>query len=278
MRVTEIELHWNAEADPIIFSFQDPKRLNSYNVKGIMGLDADEIFPTFYLGSLYDRFYNMELRKREVVIRVELNPSFSTGKTYSDLRDDLYKAIAANRSGQVELHFKKDAVDQAYLKGHVVKFEAPHSNKVPEVQLTISCRYPMLKAIDVTTVDVTAFSEVDVNVIDSESTAPHGFKCRIDVVSTTASLKIVNPTTIDWFFQVSPYGGFLAEDQIFISSEYDQKTVYLKRDDVVYPISDVIHFGSTLPILFPGDNRFAIDNPSKFNWIWLTYYPTYWGI
>jgi hypothetical protein len=281
MKVTDIELHWDPDfvTPPIVLSFKDPKRLNPYNVKGIMGLDADEITPRFYFGSLFtDKFHDMVISKREVVVRVELNPSFSTGKTYSDLRDDLYKIISSHRNSEVALIFKNGAEQIAYLEGYIIKFEAPHFNKVPEVQITIKCKNPMLQSVNRVELDLSDASESDVNIVDNESTAPHGFEWRIDVLATQTFLEIKDPTDSSWGFKVSAYGGFLAGDQIYGSSEYENKYIYLIRSSITYPIADTVVFGSVFPILFPGDNHFAITNPTIFNWVEAAYTPVYWGV
>ncbi len=47
MRVTSVELHPANSSDICVLSFRDPTHANPYNVKEIIGLDADEIVPRF---------------------------------------------------------------------------------------------------------------------------------------------------------------------------------------------------------------------------------------
>ena len=48
MRVTNVELQADGSDYVKLLSFRDPRRLNSYNIVSIDGLDADAIVPRFY--------------------------------------------------------------------------------------------------------------------------------------------------------------------------------------------------------------------------------------
>lgn len=280
MKVTSVLLisEYSDTEESIEFSFRDSRRLQPYNVKAIVGLDADEIIPKFYLGSNNSKFYSLALAKREVVVRVELNPSFDDGETHSDLRDALYKKIASWRTGLIGLAFKNGADIVAFVQGHVVKFEASHMTQNPEVQITISCKEPLLRAPERTIVDVSAFNEALIVLTDDESTAPHGMQFQVDVLATRSQFKLTDPTNLSWSLTVVPFGGFLNGDSIFFSSELDNKYFYMTRASVVYHLASVISPGSVWPVMFPGDNSFALENPTSFNWAAISYYHTYWGV
>lgn len=280
MKVTSLELQWglNQSKPPVVLSFRDPKRLSPYNVKGITGLDADEIIPQFYLGGFTEKFYQLSMMKREIVVLLQLNPNFNNGESYSDLRDNLYKMISAHRTGIVKLVFKEGSTEKAYLTAHIIKFEAPQFNKVHEVQITLRCVSPWLYGMNEVVVSGAGLSEAAANIPDNESTAPHGFRWQINVLATRSTFIMNDPTDESWIFQFSPQYGLLNGDQLLFSSEPDNKYVRLVRAGVTYGMADVIHFGSTFPILFPGDNNFAIDSPSSFNWIGAWYTHAYWGI
>ncbi len=64
----------------------------------------------------------------------------------------------------------------AAISGFVTKFEAPNFTKTPEVQLTVNCSDPMLKALDEVNVDVTDLDPFFTTIVDDESTSPHGFR------------------------------------------------------------------------------------------------------
>src|SRR5215510_8111613 len=138
MRISNITLNAN-ESEICDFGFRDPTTRNQYIAKAIIGLDSDEIVSKFYAFGLdsKNRFYDLAIKEREVVIRIALNPNRVISDTYSDLRDDLYKAISASRTGEVQLYFYSGATLIAELSGFITKFEVPHFSKIAEVQITI---------------------------------------------------------------------------------------------------------------------------------------------
>ncbi len=101
MRLTSVNIYAPNSNNVINLSFRNPMSQNPYIAKSIVGLDADEITPNFYgISDLSNKkYYNLSLKKRDVVIQIGLNPNFSLGKSYSDLRDDLYKLISSARTG-----------------------------------------------------------------------------------------------------------------------------------------------------------------------------------
>lgn len=148
MKLTSIEIHPTGSSEIAVLSFRDPGSVNPYNVKGITGLDAEAIVPKHYKGSGSSNFYHMSLENREIAFRIGLNPRFSEYDTYSDLRDALYKMIASSRTGKLQLQFKNGIEVVAAISGSISKFETPLFDKTPEVQITITCDEPMLKALD----------------------------------------------------------------------------------------------------------------------------------
>lgn len=275
MRVTSVELHPAGSSDIAVMSFRDPGRKNPYNVKVINGLDADEIIPRYYGASGETKFYNLSLEKRELVIWVELNPDFKTGQSISDLRDAIYKMISSSRTGLLQIQFKDGLETIAAISGFVSKFEAPHFNKAPELQITITCNDPMLRALTPTIVDVVGLDPATTMIEDTKSTAPHGMKFEMSFTAAAASFSIGD---VGWDFEVTPVGGFLIGDVLHFSSEYNDKHVYIVRGVDTIHLADVITPGSIWPLLFPGENTFVCGSPTSLNWDAISYYPTYWGV
>jgi hypothetical protein len=281
MKITSIELYSNGK-NSASFSFRDPAAKNPYIVQGVFGLDADEIVPKFY-GFSSDgasKYYDMGLKSREIVIRVALNPNLALRKAYSDLRDDLYRVISASRTGKVELRFNNGTATVASIFGLVTKFEAPHFNQLPEVQLTIYCEDPMFRAIK--PVEVSFFSlGTEMNIKDQYSTSPHGFSFDIKFTQDTPSF-IMKDQQETWIFTVTPgtigaNTGFKTNDEFYFSSEFNEKKVYIKRATATILLVDKVQLGSTWPMIFPGSNQFEIVT-GNFDWNTFTYYPTYWGV
>lgn len=284
MRVTSVELHPTGSSFVAVLSYRDPGRQNPYNVKSIVGLDADEIVPRYYGGSGSNAFYDLALEKREPGFQILLNPSHASGESYSGLRDNLYKMISSSRRGTVEVQFKDGNTVVAVLTGFVIKFEAALFDKEPGVLLVLKCLDPQLKAPDRVSVDVAALDPSLTVINDPMSTAPHGFTFVATFAQARSGFKIHNPADTTWSFEIIPSGGFLAGDALHFSSESKNKELYLVRGGVTTHLADKITPGSMWPILFPGDNTFAVDGVTvvggvrSLSWNSITHYPTYWGV
>lgn len=268
MRITSVALIPAGSASACELSFRDLTRKSPYNVKTIVGLDADEIAPGAHL-----------LEKRDIVMRISLNPDATENDTYSSLREDLYKLIASSRTGIVQLQFKNGAVVVAVISGFLTKVEAAHFDKEPDVQLTLSCTDdPMLRAPVPISFDVVAVDPSLTVVTDDISTAPHGFTFELAFGFALASLVITDPEDSSWFFTVTPAGGFVTGDVLHFSSEHNNKYLYIQRGPTVIHVGEAILSGSSWPTIFPGENRFAIANAANLDWVSMRHRPTYWGV
>lgn len=279
MKLTSVEIHPEDFDDMgIVLSFRDPGSTNPYNVKGIVGLDADEIVSRYYGGSGNSKMYSLTMEKREVVIRIGLNPRFEDSETYSDLRDNVYKMISASRKARLHIHLNNGEETLAHIHGSVKKLEAPHFEKAQEIQITVKCDEAMLTAVDPVEVVVAGLNPASTSIQDDLSTAPHGFIFDLAITAPFASLMISDPDDDAWVFQVSPIGSFLTGDVLHFSSKHNDKQLYIVRGASIIQLADVITPGSIWPILFPGPNNFSLSNPTKVDWDAISYYPTYWGV
>lgn len=278
MKLTSIEIVPSNSLEKALLSFRDPGSVNPYNVKSIVGLDADAITPRYYKGSGDSSLYELSLENRDIIFKIGLNPNFTENKTYSDLRDDLYRMISSSRTGKVLIQFNNVDETVAQIQGFVSKFEAGLFEVAQEVQITISCDEPMLKSPVQDAVDLEIGPQIKKFVfIDEKSTAPHGFYLQIKPLNPLSSLLIFDEYDDSWSFETIPAGGFLDGDIINLSSEYNNKNLSITRGSATFPIADSITPGSVWPIIFPGHNNFDTDT-DQFEWIKLWYYPTYWGV
>jgi hypothetical protein len=282
MRITNIGLYSN-NFQVANFNFRDPETINPYVIQGIFGLDADEIVPKFYGFSTTSKIrqYDMTLPKREITIRIALIPQPGTGKTYSDLRDDLYRAISSSRSGLIELKFNNRSATIATTTGFITKFEAALSTKQPEVQITIKCVDAMLKGPSAVEVDTVLIGN-SFTIVDNISTAPHGMTMQLAFTADTTDIVIKDVTTPEWSFTITPGDvaggtGFKSGDVLTLSSESNAKELYITRSSVDYYLVDKILSGSTWPCIFPGANNFEIVT-GTFTWNFIKYWQTFWGI
>ena len=284
MRVTSVSMLPEGGSTSHVLSFRDPTRSNPYNVKAIVGLDADELVPNYYHTQYGDNFHELALVKREIVVRVELNPRFNVGESYSSLRDDLYRLIGQSRTGLVKLEFYNEAVDPvAVISGYVIKFEAPVSTETPEVQITIKCKEPMLKASARTDIDISGMTPALITINDTLSTAPHGLVIEAEVVEDGLLIfSVADPSDPTYQLSAAVFGGFLSGDIIQMSSELNNKYLRLVRGSTTFHIADSIQSGSVWPLVRPGNNSFTLE-PSepmadKMDLVSVAHYPTYWGI
>ena len=286
MRLTTVHLYAdNEEATGVCaltFSLRDADPTAQYQVRAIIGLDAEEIIPKFYGFGLVTkgRFYNMGMNAREIVLRVILNPRFGINETYSDVRDEIYRAISATRTGQVVLHFNSGASTVARIFGFITKFEVGYFNQLPEVQLTVKCDDPMFRALNPVIykqADLAAGSQI--TIADSLSTSPHGFTMLVTYTDNFGNFTIQDKVSSpDWTFVVTPPGGFLAGDKLYFSSEFTNKYLYMVRGGVTTRLMDRIQPQSIWPTIFPGANTFVLPAIGLFSITELKFYAAYWGV
>lgn len=279
MKVTNAQLY-SGETELASFALGLGETEDRYLIKSMAGIDADSITPRFYaMGqSTGLGLFDFGLPPRELVIRIGLNPNFTLDESFSELRDRLYRAISATRTGTIRIQFNSGATAVSQLSGFVIKFEASLFTKTPEAQITMRCDDPFFRGIN--PVELSSDDpENPISVADSLSTAPHGFVMNI-TFSGTADAITVQPTLLDaeWTFTVTPPGGFEVDDILVFSSEPNTKEVYINRGGDIIPIADGISLSSVWPVIFPGVNIFYLSEmPSVSDWS-IQYYPAYWGI
>jgi hypothetical protein len=283
MRVTSVEMYSAAYEEAISFSLLGGEPNAEYQIRTILGLDADDLVPKFYGWSLSgtNKYYDFTLKPRDIVMRIILVPRFRIDESYSDVRDHLYRVISANRTGVVVLHFKSGATLVSRIFGSIIKFEATHFTNLPEVQLTIRCNDPMFRAINPVVFEPVELATVNpVLIPDSISTAPHGFTMQLTFDAAAASFTIQDLiTSPEWKFKVIPDGGFLSGDVLYFSSEHSNKYIYyIRGGSTIVHLGDKIESGSIWPMLFPGQNEFQFLDISSFNWNSVEYYAAYWGV
>jgi len=281
MRVSAVDLISN-NVNVMTLGLRRPSTADKYLAKAIIGLDADEIISKFYAFSLAGdkRFYDYALGTREIAMRVVMNPNYILNEQPSDLRDDLYRTIAASRTGTVLLVLKSGATSVAQIEGQIIKFEVPHFSKIPELQLTLKCEDPIFRAINDVVFEHGSLglgAAQPYELTDAISTSPHGLFMDLTLQTPGASFTIQDPPG-DWKFELAPQGGFFAGDRLRISSEYANRYVTLERSSVVTHIANSLVVGSIWPIVFPGINSFNSNYSGNIHWNEVSFRPAYWGV
>lgn len=284
MRVTNVALYSSrySEAAALDFTLKQQDKDSRYIARAILGLDAEEIIPKFYGFGLASRarFYEYGLKPRDIVIRAALNPKFYTNETYSEIRDELYRAISTTRDGIVMVHFRSGAATIARIPGMITKFEVPYFSQTPEVQITITCNDPIFRGLNPVIYKPSEMSVTNPIIIpDSISTAPHGFCFEVKFKATSPSFTIQDaPSNPDWKFVVTPSGGFAVNDELYFSSEMSSKFLYMVRGSTTTHLIDKIQADSIWPVIFPGSNTFHFVDIAKFDWEDVHYSTAFWGV
>lgn len=281
MRVTGIELS-SDNANVFSFGLNAVSMTDKYLAKTIIGLDADEVVHKFYgFGSRTgSKFYNFSLTKREIVMRIVLNPNYSINESYSDIRDEMYRAISSSRGGLITLLMTAGGAAVATISGFITKFEVPYFSNIPELQITLRCDDPMLRAFNPIIMDVNDLSNSNpILVSDSLSTAPHGLALKCTFTAQTNTFVIQDQAADpDWVFTVTPLVPFPVGSSLYLSSEFGNKYLYVIAGGVTTYLMDRITPGSIWPVVFPGGNEFHFAQIANFTWDNITHYPAYWGV
>lgn len=282
MRVTNIELYSERLTEPISFSVRDSDPTARYQARNIVGLDAEEIVRRFYGwgNNTNQKFYDYNLSPRDIVMQIALSPNFKLDEEYSDIRDELYRTISSERGGRVALHFKSGGTTVSRIYGYISKFEVPYFSKLPQVQMTVHCDDPIFRAINPMSLSAADLGSANPLVIaDSLSTAPHGFVMEATYTATSPYFAIQDvASSPEWQFKVTPSGGFLVGDQLFISTEFANRYVYMIRSGVTTQLLDKLTPGSIWPTIFPGSNTLYFYDKTKFSWNLFEHYAAYWGV
>ena len=257
MKITSIEIHQQNSFDPIVLSFRDPKNFLPYIVQSITGLDATT------------------LSSRVIAIKCGFNPEWVN---YSELRDTLYKAISASRTGLVQVIFKNGTTVVAGISGYISKVESPQTDKNPTVTMTIQCDDPIIRALTPIFIPTVGVDLRNINVVDDLSTASHGFVFAVDFTANKPSLELSSPIDSSWSFIVTPSGGFLTGDKLYFSSIKGLRYVFVNRSGISILLADVVAPNSVWPELYPGNNQLIFSNGASLTLDYLGYYPSYWGI
>lgn len=288
MRVTKVRLYSAMGTDIIDLSLLDPSSFDSpYVARQITGLDAEEIIPKYYNTGPYNSMYDMSLAARTMVFSIFLNPNYNS-QSYSSLRDALYRSIASNRTGMIEVQFYEEDTLLVSIWGFVTRVENDMFQRRPEVKLTIKCPDPMFRSPTIID-EFTETTDELFTITDTVSTAPHGLQFSGKFVAAADEFILSDQTTpAGWSFNITPgiivhpltydeVDGFIEDDELWVSSLPNEKYVYMVRDGATIHLAHKIVPGSVWPLIFPTSTAFKVA-PASFYWYEFRHYRTYWGV
>lgn len=256
-----------------------------YRLRAATGLDADDISPVTYGNGLNSgsRFYTMSLEPRSIVMRIGLNPDVGTGESFQNLRDRVYRAISAGRKPQINFDLMEDSVVKATVEGFITHVEASSFTAQPEVQVTVSCPYPLFTGSEVATTSPSVSGEGLLTIDDTTGTAPTGFQMVVDITNPLSSWGFTDAIDGDWYFNI--IYNFLVGDVLYLNTQPGSLEVYVTRFNPGLGTYENISLGdrvatdSLWPVLFPGVNYYQISAPTGLYSITsLAYSPKFWGV
>lgn len=284
MNVDAIELFSN-DKKIFGFDFKTYDGSNPFIIRAATGLDAQDITPRYYSSGTETatKFYDLTLQPREIQMRIGLNPNYETDLRPPDLRDQLMRAIASNRRGEVQLKFMDNNSIVGQISGFITKFENGLFNKTTDVVLTIYCRDPLIRAAELSTIPLAGLDLENLILTDPISTAPHGFRFVMESTGFTDTSWMLSireqESTFDWDFRVEVGLSFSEGDELHFSSEVNNKYLWQGPGYPTTYLMDKITQGSVWPLMFPGENTYFIEI-AGFTYVWdsISYYETHWGI
>ena len=256
---------------------------DSYIIKGVSGLDSDEITHNYYANNTgsTSNYYNATSKTRVVVMLIKLNPQYAKSETVESLRINLQKMIAFTRNSLIELRFMNSTTHVATLKGHITKFESALFTSEPEVQITFECEEPLLLSPTYTTVTIGTARENTKTWTDNVSTSPHGFKMELSIPSNIISMTIqgvsgANYANFDFGFINNNAGGVL-----YFSSEKNNRYLYIITSGTTEDLVARIDPFSVWPLMYPGQTSITIDTDlatETFLYQSISYKTAFWGL
>lgn len=247
--------------------------------KGADGLDPTEvavsISSTLFQGGVYG---GRRPQNKQVVVRMGLNPDYSTGQTPSDLRKYVYGLLTPSFIDYVMLYIMDDADVVCQIKGWVSRVEAAIFDANPGVQITIECLEPYLSAPAEIFPDVSTLN-TGLPHIANIGDAPSGFRTAISFTADISSWSISKFGDSTKKMQID--FEFLEDDELFINTIPGQKSMVVHRGDLESPIGDInmLPYFSSDSVwfqLYGGDNYWLSSD--DFHWDEFVYTPQFWGI
>ena len=211
-----------------------------------------EISSSPYANQDGDHFQSSRVGARNIVLTLELVPSYSSGEDPEDLRNELYGVLAPKSSVDLVLYTTNGI---RYISGVVESFESPLFVQVPAVQVSILCHNPFFTG-GIKVFEATTPYDTPVYVMN-EGTASTGLTLRANMSTAGSEFIFSN----DSFSDEKPLHInhiFNAAGSIYIDTNFGRKQVRL----LTSPYSNLLPYaalGSGWPRLRPGMNALSIS-------------------
>lgn len=260
-----------------------------YQLKSISGLDAMGLDrrrnPRAPSGSS-DAFI-IGMQNRVIEFTIILNPYLPDlpENTANGLRDRIYRGIYDSKDGLLRLEFSYQGAGVVDIQGTIDKLEMNYNDAQPTLNISFNCIDPIFRGLypEILTIYGGQFPE---SIQENVSTAPTGFSLEGDFTDTVETFEIFDIWNPDWKFRVD--AGFLYDfvggtgfqpgDHLKFSSNPSTRKLSVTRDaDEINLIDKIDSSASWWPLIFPGDNRYAL-NTTDFFVTHIGYSRAFWGL
>lgn len=246
-----------------------------YVLKAASGLDPAgiDVFVADRVGN-GGVYKGRRVPKKEIVLRIGINPDYSHDDPVGSARDNLYSTLDSSLDGLIEIRLIDSVRETRIIQAVVEKFEAPVSNEEIEAQITFICPYPFFTE----EADVTAAGASATYNVTYTGGVPVGFEF------TLGSFANATPNTVRVTkSQTGEYIEFIGNTGTNYSFLFDTREGTRSiRQDVSSVITNALHLvqpGYTWLNLTSGLNTFVLTATTGTPIISsLTYRRTYWGL
>lgn len=261
---------------------------DSYIIKGVSGLDVDEVVHQYYATDTVSKYYNVSMPARIVVIAIRLNPKYKQGETVEVLRNNLQKMISYSKTNLIQMRFMNGTTHVSSLNGLITKFEVSLFSAEPEVQITFKCEDPFFTGPERISIPVSGPRADSKTLTDNLSTSAHGFKMQLSF--PTNNTNFIKFLTVNNGDSVSSFEFIIdllfTNSTLYFSSERNNKYFYVNTGGNIYNMINEISPFSVWPMMYPGVNTITVEqylgttkiDPQNFIFDSISYAPTYWGI
>lgn len=226
---------------------------SKYPVVFIDGLNPvkAEISSSPYANLPGDHFQSSRVGPRNIVLTLELSPSYSTGEDVERVRQDLRRWL--NVESRVEMTFVTTDV-QRVINGVVEAFEAPMFVETPQVQISILCHDPYFAAMSPRNFNAWVMPG-DPFLIENNGDVSVGFTAWIYASGMVGNEFLISnqSNAMGGGFQI--VYDFQSGTEVSINTLPRQKHVVVNGNHSLLPY---ITKGSVWPIVTPGNNVFNI--------------------
>lgn len=220
-----------------------------------------------------------QAEKRQIAVRTGLQPIL--GKSFSHLRDDLYKYM----SRSVLVSLMDGSMIKAQARGYISAMDPVHFTTQPEIQFFVDCNDGELTAPKKTDIPLSTLNTLNPLISYEDGTAPTGLTMQFTVTANHSNFSFTNHSRLWYVGDVAVTNAltvtlaFLTGDIVKISTHPNNRRISVTRAGVEYDLGGYVNAGAIWPKLYAGVNTLSWTMASSWmTWNSASYIPRFWGV